>query len=416
LLSGKARFFLNVSFFLFEINYEALKNLMEMVTQICISRFHHFHLARQLERYGLLKEIWTGYPRAQLKDESGIPTQKIKNFPWLHAPFMLASRHGLEKIGLLHREWAWRAIETLDRHVARQLKQPTSVVAISGCGLYTGRKAQASGGRFVCDRGSSHIRYQDRILREEYQRWGKAFNGVDARTLAKEEAEYAQADAVTVPSEFVRRSFLNEGVPASKVIKIPYGARLDRFQKQGEPPQACFRILWTGNVSIRKGFMYLLQAFQNFSHPNKELVVIGAMHPDLSGLLADQQLAGVKFVGTVSNQQLAGYYSRAHVFVLPSIEEGLSMVMGEALACGCPVIATTNTGAEDLFTNGVEGFIIPIRSSPAILEKLELLAQDPGLRERMSAAALDRVRLIGGWNAYGDKYANFLNELTLGAT
>ena len=48
----------------------------------------------------------------------------------------------------------------------------------------------------------------------------------------------------------------------------------------------------------------------------------------------------------------------ADVMVQPSIEEGLSLVMAEALACGCPVIATENTGAEDLFQNNKEGFII----------------------------------------------------------
>ena len=55
--------------------------------------------------------------------------------------------------------------------------------------------------------------------------------------------------------------------------------------------------------------------------------------------------------------------SRSHVMVLPSIEEGLALVQAQALACGCPVIGTRHTGAEDLFSDGNEGFIVPIRNS-----------------------------------------------------
>ena len=49
------------------------------------------------------------------------------------------------------------------------------------------------------------------------------------------------------------------------------------------------------------------------------------------------------------------------------------MVMGEAMACGLPVVATTNTGASDLFCDGVEGFIVPIRSPNVIANKLQQL-------------------------------------------
>jgi len=65
-------------------------------------------------------------------------------------------------------------------------------------------------------------------------------------------------------------------------------------------------------------------------------------------------------------------------------------VQGQALACGCPVLASTNTGGEDLFTDGVEGFIVPVRDVEALTEKMQLLADDPALQARMSEAALRR--------------------------
>jgi glycosyltransferase involved in cell wall biosynthesis len=87
------------------------------------------------------------------------------------------------------------------------------------------------------------------------------------------------------------------------------------------------------------------------------------------------------------------------------------MVMGEALACGCPVVATANTGAEDLLEDGREGFIVPIRRPEAVECALETLARDSSLRATMSAYALQRVRQIGGWEAYGRTMANALQAL-----
>jgi len=103
--------------------------------------------------------------------------------------------------------------------------------------------------------------------------------------------------------------------------------------------------------------------------------------------------------------------SSSHVMVLPSVEEGLALVQAQAMACGCPLISSTNTGGEDLFTDGVEGFVVPIRSPEAIAARLQQLADDPALRQRMSEAALARVRQIGGWHQYGEAWAKLLREL-----
>lgn len=381
------------------------------ITQISIGRFHHFHLARQMERNGLLKCIWTGYPHFKLRDEQGIPANKIKTFPWLHTPYMIRGRFGLSKWRWLDREWSWWAQETLDRYVASRIKQPTTLVALSGTGLHAGIMAQNRGGHYICDRGSSHIRFQDQILREEYARWGLVFPGIDPRIIAKEEAEYEQADRITVPSEFVRKSFLKMGVPVKKLAKIVYGARLERFQKVADSPTNCFRVLWVGGVSIRKGFLDLLEAFQALKHSRKELLVVGAIDSELAGLLATRNLDKVIFKGTLPNLELPRIYSSAHVFVLPSLEEGLAMVQGESLACGCPVIASTNTGAEDLFSDGVEGFIIPVRSPDKIRVRLQQLADDDSLRARMSEAAIKRVQAIGGWDTYGNEFTNLVTAL-----
>jgi len=75
------------------------------------------------------------------------------------------------------------------------------------------------------------------------------------------------------------------------------------------------------------------------------------------------------------------------------------------------LISSFHTGGEDLFQDGVEGFLVPIRSPEAIHDRLAQLAGDPHLQARMGAAALARVQSLGGWSDYGERYSAFLKEL-----
>ena len=115
-------------------------------------------------------------------------------------------------------------------------------------------------------------------------------------------------------------------------------------------------------------------------------------------------------LAVIPRTKLYRYYSQGSVFVIASLEEGLALVQAQAMACGLPVIATTNTGAEDLFTDGVEGFIVPIRDPEAIREKVIYLYEHPEVRQEMAQAALQRVKSMGGWNEYGKKAAAVYKE------
>ena len=380
------------------------------VTQISIGRFHHFHLARQMEKKGLLEKIYTGYPRFKLKDEFGIETSKIVTFPWIHAPFMKRDWLLLNRFSGLNGEWAWIDKQMLDKYVARRINEPTILVALSGSGLISGQKTKKIGGNYICDRGSSHIVFQDDILKEEYDRWNFKFEGINKKVIDKELEEYDQADKITVPSNFVEKSFLHKGVSKEKIVKIPYGANLERFHKVGSPKRDEFNLLWVGGVSLRKGFIYALDAFNKINHPRKTFNVIGKISTEVTEIIKSRKIENVIFHGTISNKELPMYYSSSHAFVLSSLEEGLSMVMGEALACGCPVIATKNTGASNLFSDGVEGFIVPIRATDIITEKLQYLVDNPDVRNEMSINALKCVEKLGGWDVYGENYSRLIKS------
>jgi glycosyltransferase involved in cell wall biosynthesis len=202
------------------------------------------------------------------------------------------------------------------------------------------------------------------------------------------------------------------GVPAEKVYTIPYGVRLENFRPVGEPTPGEFNVLFAGGAGLRKGVPYLLQAFANLQHPRKKLRVAGYVRDNLRDVLHRLPKEHVEFLGPVPRERLVELMSTSDVMVLPSIEEGLALVQAEAMACGCPVIGSTNTGGDDLYTDGIEGFIVPIRDAAAILDRMQLLADDPALARSMRVAARERVQSLGGWSDYGNKWEVLLKHLT----
>ncbi|MGB6157010.1 MAG: glycosyltransferase family 4 protein [Acidobacteriaceae bacterium] len=379
------------------------------VVQSVTGVFHHFDLARELDARGYLKAIYSTFPWKRLAREH-IRRDLVHTFPWIHTPQMLLARRWRIPAPV-DRAISWRALLLFDAWVARHLPRCDVFVAISGAGLASGRRAQSMGAKYVCDRGSSHLRYQGAILTEEYNRWGFHPVLVEPHEIAREEDEYEQADAITVPSEFSRRTFVEMGVPPEKLHKIPYGVRLDRFQRVAEPAKDRFEVLFVGQVGLRKGVPYLLRAFAQLKHPHKRLRIVGGCTPEFRKILPQLPQDGVEFVPHMPQDRLAAIMSSSHVMILPSIEEGLALVQAQAMACGCPLISSTNTGGEDLFTDGVEGFVVPIRSPEAIRARLQQLADDPAIQQRMSEAALARVHSVGGWQQYGEAWIRLIQCL-----
>jgi glycosyltransferase involved in cell wall biosynthesis len=372
-----------------------------------IGKFHTFDLARQMHQRGALTAIFSGYPRFKLKNQE-LPRHKVKTFAYIHAPYMFF----VPRLTRSQVMWEWQDKLWFDRYVARSLPACDVFCGLSGSALRTGIKAKSQGAGYVCDRGSSHIRFQDRILREEYQRQGIPFSGLDPRVIACEEAEYEAADLITVPSTFALDTFVACGVPRQKMRLVPYGVDLSTFYPCAQKSDNEFRVLFAGNVSVRKGVRYLLDAFLQLSCERKRLIFAGSISPELESAVGQWRGdSRISVLGHVSQPRLMELMSISDVMVLPSVEEGLALVQAQAMACGCPVIASENTGAADLFTEGREGFIVPIRNPIAIAQHLQSLADSPDLQSRMSEAALQRMKSIGGWTQYGERMHQVFSEL-----
>jgi glycosyltransferase involved in cell wall biosynthesis len=366
-------------------------------------RFHSFEMAAQLERRGLLGRIFTGYPKFKLRNEA-VPGEKITSVSALHAPLMASSRLPLQRVlEPLRAELFELSRDRLDSVARTRLGDCHALGGLSGAGLKSGLEMQRRGGAYVCDRGSTHILFQDRVLREEAEIVGLKRRPIHDYAITKELAEYAVADAIFTPSHFTFRSFVEQGVPAAKMKLIPYGINTAFFAPRRAKSER-FTVLFAGNVSYRKGVHYLLKAWSRWAPAGAQLRIAGAAATELDQLVrwAGGKPANVEFLGHLDRETLAVEMSSAHALVLPSVEEGLALVMAQAMACGTPVIATENTGAATLFDDGVEGLVGPARSIDFLQGSFERLAR-AGDAARMGRKALSRAREFGGADAYGDR-------------
>ena len=375
-----------------------------------IGRFHMFDLTRQMVRLGQDVRLYTGYPRFKIDKDLRAVSQTRSL--WVLAENLR------RRVAPPPRTtwWSDRSLEDFGPWLARNLGDVDILDALAATGWEAGRVLHDRGKPWICNRGSTHILTQKQLLDEEHASWRVPPPFFDlGRPLERCLGEYAEADAIVVPSEFARRSFLDHGVSSERLYKCPYGVDLTHFSPRPVAKEnRRFRVVYVGGASLRKGIGYLLEAMQPLL---KERVVetwlIGDIAPEVRGILNSH--AG-EFVhqGVQPRAKLAEYLSRCDAMLLPSIEEGLALVLAQAMACGLSVIATPNTGAEDLFTDGVEGFIVPIRDPKAIREKVQWMLDNPMKRQKMGEAALQRVHQLGGWDAYGDRclavYRNVLAQ------
>jgi alpha-maltose-1-phosphate synthase len=371
--------------------------------KICVGSagpFYTFDLARQLDRLGHLERLYTAYPSWKV---DGLPKEKVSTFPWLMAPAMVANRFGFNRA---RDRLNFPMIETFDRWMAERLSPCDVFHCLSSFGLQSHRAARTKHGALTaCDRGSTHIEYQNEIMREEFARCGAHFPGIDSRVVERELEEYAFCDLIFVPSSSAMRTFVDKGVQRERLRLNPFGVDLAMFHREPKRDRT-FRVLFVGTVSIRKGLRYLFEAMAALERADVELCIAGVIEPEMRPIMAKYE-GTFRYLGAVPRTELRKHYSQASVLVLPSIEEGLALVQAQAMACGLPVIATENTGAADLFTDGVEGFIVPIRDAGAIREKILALYENPAMREQMGEAALARVRKIGGWDDYGARAVEY---------
>lgn len=228
-----------------------------------------------------------------------------------------------------------------------------------------------------------------------------------------------RAAAVTLVSEAMRQRLRSEA-PHARALVMPMGVDTSQRFTPGHV-RGSDELLFVGRLVEKKGLHHLLHAMPQVlaSRPHVVLTVIG-FGPELERLqsLVTQHRLGnhVRFLGAVPQNALAEHYRRAAIFVAPFVEtstgdqEGLGLVVAEAMACACPVIVGDVPAVRDVVgeDNGVR---VAAADHIALATSIVSLLEDPGRRHALAASGRRWVEARFSWDAVSQRYGELLAEL-----
>jgi glycosyltransferase involved in cell wall biosynthesis len=193
------------------------------------------------------------------------------------------------------------------------------------------------------------------------------------------------ADVVVVQAKMNITALEKLGLSCHKYEVIPGGTHL--------PPVIApfpdkFTVGYLGATGSDKGLVYLYQAWQKLALGDEaECMLVGSNFTEKYHVLLEPFAKQATFHTMGRIDKLEEAYGLMSVYVQPSVTEGFSLSILEAMAHGRPVIVSKGAGASELITEGVDGFIVPIRDPGAIAERIEAFRKNPALMVRMGANA-----------------------------
>jgi glycosyltransferase involved in cell wall biosynthesis len=365
---------------------------------VTTGRFHVLDLARELAGLGHDVQFYSHVPRKRA-EQFGLPYECHRSLLPFVLPLIAARRKGPRKWGGYLDCLLQRAVDSL---AARFLESCDVFIGMSGLCVKSAQAAREKhGAKVILERGSRHILSQKEILEAIPGMKKPAVPGFNVR---RELWGYAFADVVSIPSRHVERSFLERGFPAQKLFRNPYGVDLTMFPPTPKPQNKVPMLVFAGTWGLQKGCDVLAKTVEG--QPWR-LIHVGSV-----GDAPLPPLANFESFGFVPQSKLAGVYRQADAFVLPSRQDGFGMVLGQALACGLPLVCTDRTGGEDLaeFLDDPSWVTVVKPDDVGVLragieQALTRAGTQTGVRDILGTA---RARL--SWRAYGERYEQKLKS------
>lgn len=352
-------------------------------------KFHYPKYLKYLYEEKFLSNFYCSY---KLGENFGIPSEKNKNRflkEYLYNLHMrtLGERSLHEMAPFYHRLW---------QESVKRIFRPAEInhFMIHGNCKDLITLCRNEGRVTIGEAVNAHPLYQDRLLNEEAKARGvrNYSNAFITQTMLE---EFDAVDYLLVSSQFVKRTFVENGYDKKKIIVLPYGVdALPGSRAQSSSKRArekkIIKILCVGQIGIRKGQYYLLEAIKslNSSANGKrfQLTLVGRCDPDYMKCLS-RLSEDFEYIRHVENSEMIKFMGGFDVFVLPSLEDGFSVVVTEALSAGLPVVTTKNNGAADIIEDGRNGVVVPAADAMEIQRAIERVLDEKivGTRKSLSS-------------------------------
>lgn len=371
-------------------------------------RFHAFNLAFELQKQNLLHGLVTSYPYFEVKNY-GIKKEFVRS---------VISKEIIQRLYLkLFKTYPPFALinRCFGFWAAYKLPMNSDVYVLwSGVSLWSIKRIRKKNpkAKIIIERGSSHIQKQDELLKLVY---GKSI--ISKHVINIELQEYALADYISIPSLFAKQSFVEKGFNNEKLLLNNYGVDLSDFyiinnDNKSNTKNDKLIVGYAGTISARKNVNGIIDSVKELVDEGYkiQLNLVGTI--DVSTF--DTKLLNHSFINyqnKIPQKELIYFYNGIDVFIQNSIEEGLSMVILQAMACGKPIIATENSGAADFIENGKEGFIIPIMNNTALKEKIMYFYKHNEDIAIFGKKASLKVKQGFTWHDYANRAINIYKKL-----
>jgi glycosyltransferase involved in cell wall biosynthesis len=254
--------------------------------------------------------------------------------------------------------------------------------------------------------------------------------GTRRRLLQRERAGLDAVHGVVVTSPFTARRLRELGVDGERIrvvvpgTEVPPGAPAAAAAPgpgtQVAEPDAAPSLLCLGTVTPRKGQDLLVAALGGLAELPWRCALVGSLErdPAFAGRVRAQVeelgLGGrVVVAGEVDEAELEEWWSRSHLFVLPSWYEGYGMALAEALARGLPVVSTRAGAIPDTVPPGA-GHLVPPGDVDGLRETLARLLSQPARRRALAAGARRHAAALPGWAEQARAFAAAVSELVDG--
>jgi glycogen synthase len=229
----------------------------------------------------------------------------------------------------------------------------------------------------------------------QYRRFGK----ISKRFLAPlEKYTYQIADRILSVSSYVKKNLISDyHIPPSKIRVVPNGVNFDTFYPISQHSHDKKTILYVGRLYKGKGIEFLINAVELLvpDHPSVRLWVAGqgVFFKEIKAFIQGRTIRNhIIFLGWKDSKTLNQLYNEATVYVMPSIVEGFGMTLLEAMACGCPVIATDSGGAIDIICHNQNGLLIPYGNAKQLAASISRIMTDQEKREMLVKNGLKTIQ------------------------
>ncbi|MGB6057400.1 MAG: glycosyltransferase family 4 protein [Microthrixaceae bacterium] len=214
---------------------------------------------------------------------------------------------------------------------------------------------------------------------------------------------FEQVDLIHCVSDDIRRTVEDLGAPSDRILVNRPAVPVESFTelaRRREPADGHtgLRVLSIGRLHWKKGFDDSLRAISSLNYGPLDIEYRiageGVEREKLSFLIDEYGLGGrATLLGTCTQDQIREQLTWADVLLLPSLSEGISNAVLEAMSSGLPVISTNCGGMGEVIDDGIDGYLVGVGDIHAMAERLSALGSDPDLRGRLGAAAMKRAGL-----------------------